>query len=114
VIHGPTILKAEQFPDAAFEFERIDTSGAIAFGEVTPGMLVGRFTMKGQTIELSVPVTIEAVVGADGKPRLVFDGRWDTRLMQPFEIEGPDGPEVQRDTLIYVCHIVLAPADTGE
>ncbi len=102
-------LSGKQHPDSSFRFEAIETSvEKLSFGEVIPGVLVGKFTMKGITIPLSVPVSIEAVLGSDGRPRMTIDGRWVIDITDPFKVAGPDGPADVARLLIYQCHIVLA------
>ncbi len=104
-------LAGKKHPDSDFTFDRIETSESkLVFGQVIPGVLVGQFTMKGMTIDLSVPVSIEAILGSDGQPRVTIDGRWTIDITNPFGVAGPDGPEDVASTLIYRCHIVLAPA----
>jgi len=103
-------LKGQDHPESSFTFSGIETEvDALAFGQVIPGVLVGRFEMKGMGIDLRVPASIEAVVGGDGRPRVTIDGRWAIDIADPFGVAGPDGPPDARNTLVYQCHIVLEP-----
>ncbi|MEM1107242.1 MAG: YceI family protein [Planctomycetota bacterium] len=109
-IHA-TMLEVESFPESYFELERVETEFAQpAFGTVAAAVLHGSFTMKGVSIPLSVPASVEAFLGDDGKPRLSIDGRWEVRLLDPFGIDGPPGDAPANDTLIYTCHLVFEPA----
>ncbi len=109
-IHA-TMLEVEVYPEAFFEIDSVETEfEQPAFGVVAAAVLHGRFTMKDQTIPLSVPVSIEAFLGDDGEPRLSIDGRWQVRLLDPFGIDGPPGDAPANDTLIYTCYLVFEPA----
>jgi len=109
-IHS-TMLEVDAYPEAFFEIESVETEfDQPAFGVVAAAVLRGRFTMKDQTIPLSVPVSVEAFLGDDGEPRLSIDGRWEVRLLAPFGIDGPPGDAPANDTLIYTCHLVFEPA----
>ncbi len=109
-IHG-SMLEVDTHPDSSFVIESIDSvESAPAFGQVTPAVLHGRFTMKGQSLPLSVPVSIEAYLHRSGEPRLSIDGRWTLRLLEPFGIDGPPGDTPTNDTLIFRCHLVFKPA----
>ena len=110
-IHG-SMLEVEQHPEARFVVESVASEfERPAFGQVAAATLHGAFSMKGHTIPLSVPVSLEAILGSDGRPRLMLDGRWEVRLLEPFGIDGPPGEPPVNDTLIYRCHLVFEPAD---
>lgn len=109
-IHA-TMLDVVAYPESCFEIQEVQTDFAQpAFGTVAAAVLRGQFTMKGQTIPLAVPVSIEAFLGNDGVPRLSLDGHWEVRLLDPFGIEGPPGDAPANDTLIFTCHLVFEPA----
>ncbi|MEM0914886.1 MAG: YceI family protein [Planctomycetota bacterium] len=109
------MLDASAHPNASFVFDSIEVpDGATpAFGQVIPGKLIGTFTMKNKAIPLSVPVSIEAFAGEDGKPRLAFVGTW---VLGPLNTEfgiddAPPGPEEAASRLSFDCYIVLEPAE---
>ena len=104
-----SILQIDAYPEASFEIESVSAEdAALEFGRVTAAVLNGRFTMKGQSIDLKVPASVEVFVGRDGRARLSIDGRWQIRLADPFAIDGPPGDAPANDTLIYRCHLVFA------
>lgn len=106
-----TMLEVAAHPDSYFTIENVESEFAEpAFGQVAAAVLHGTFTMKGVSVPLSVPVSVEAFLGGDGKPRLSIDGRWELRLQDPFGIAGPPGDPPANDTLIYTCHLVFAAA----
>jgi len=110
------MLNASAQPTSRFVFESIEVSGdgvQPAFGQVVPGKLVGTFTLMDTSIELTVPVSIEAFAGDDGKPRLAFAGTWTLGpLDQRFGInDAPPGPDDASKRLKFDCYIVLKPAN---
>ncbi len=105
------MLKGREHPDATFVFHKIESEmTGLDFGPIIPAKLLGTFTMKGLPVDLAVPVSIEAFVGGDGRPRVSISGTWSIRLSEPYDITGPDGPKDAADTLVYRCHIILEPA----
>jgi len=108
------MLNASTHPTSRFVFESIEVSGdgvQPAFGQVVPGKLVGTFTLMDKSIELVVPVSIEAFAGDDGKPRLAFAGTW---MLGPLDerfgiSDAPPGPDEASKRLKFDCYIVLEP-----
>jgi polyisoprenoid-binding protein YceI len=113
-IHS-SMLEVETYPESTFDIQRVETDfDQPQFNQVAAAVLHGRFTMRGETIPLSVPVSLEAFLGEDGKARLSIDGQWKLRLKDPFAIDGPPGDAPTNDTLIFNCHLVFEPAEGGE
>ncbi len=109
------ILDVEKHPASYFVFDRVEVESAqadrpLTFGQIVPAALVGDFTMKGITIPLTVPASVEAFVGEDGRPRLSITGQWTLALNDPFAIEGPPGPAEASNRLRFACRIVLEPS----
>jgi len=109
------MLNASENPTSRFAFKSIEVSGEgvqPAFGQVIPGKLIGEFTLKSITIPLTVPVSIEAFAGDDGRPRLAFAGTWTLGpLDDRFGIsDAPPGPDEASTRLKFDCYIVLEPS----
>ena len=70
-----TTLKSSKYPESDFIFSRIvSDQDKLTFGQVIAAKLPGRFTMKGITVDLTVPVSIEAFIGEDAAPRVSITG----------------------------------------
>ena len=50
------------------------------------------------------------IINSTGEVRLLMTGSFSIRLLEPFEIYGPDGPAPANDTLLYDFVLPLAPA----
>lgn len=110
-IHN-SMLEVSVYPESTFVIGSVESEfDRPRFGEVTAAVMTGTFTMRGRSIPLTVPVSLEAFVADDGTPRLAMDGRWSIRLKAPFKIEGPAGDPPTNDTLMFSCYIVFMPAD---
>ena len=110
-IHA-TMLEVAAYPESAFVIESVETEfSEPAFGVVAAAVMRGTFTMKGVSIPLAVPASVEAFLGPDGKPRLSIEGQWSLRLLEPFGIEGPPGDAPTNDTLKYTCYLVFEAAE---
>lgn len=99
-IRDSDMLHVAQFPEA---FYRIDSFQCepLRYGSLSRAQLSGVFEMKGVTQELQVQAQIEPVVDEQGAPQLILSGAFQIRLLELYGIEGPDGPEVPRDTLLF-------------
>ncbi|MEM7682815.1 MAG: YceI family protein [Planctomycetota bacterium] len=111
-----SVFKVGDNPEASFTLTAIESpAGAPEFGHIAPGELVGTFEMLGVSADLRVPVSIEAFVGDDGKPRLSLTGQWRVKLTD-FGVAAaelpPGSDDDARATLVYDCRIVLEPAAT--
>jgi hypothetical protein len=101
-------LDTAKHPTSRFEIESIELeSGEVGFGEQTRGVMRGRFQLMEHAVPLVVRCTFEPIVGDDGQPQLVLHADWNIRLMKPFGLIGPDGPEPQNDTLQFDLHMTL-------
>lgn len=110
------VLEAGEHPEPAFVIERVELESAfqkqpVRLGQLVPVTLHGTFTMKGQSILLTVPMSVESFVGEDGRPRLSLIGQWDLPLTTPWDIEGPPGPKQASSVMKFACRIVLEPAE---
>ena len=110
------VLEVGAYPEASFSIQRVEVQPAFAdqpvtLGELVPVTLRGIFTMKGVAIPLTVPMSVEAFVGDDGRPRLSLTGQWTLPLDAPWNIEGPPGPKAASNLMKFACRIVLEPAE---
>ncbi|MEM9752873.1 MAG: YceI family protein [Planctomycetota bacterium] len=114
-IHGG-ILQAGEHPEPAFVIESVDVEPAFAtqpvrLGELVPITLTGTYTMLGQSIPLTVPMSAEVFLGEDGRPRLSLTGQWNLPLNAPWQIEGPPGPKEASSVMVFACRIVIEPSE---
>ena len=57
---------------------------------------------------LAAPAEFEPVIGADGRPRLIVRTAFGIDLRN-FDIEGADGPEPARYTLLFDINLQFEP-----
>lgn len=106
-IHG-SLLRVKDHPTATFEFAKVESNAnRLAFGQITPVTLVGRFTLMGRSIDLAVPGQLDAYVGDDGKVRLLFEGAWQLGIKREWGLEGPPGPAASQNTMNFRARIPL-------
>ncbi|MEM1444996.1 MAG: YceI family protein [Planctomycetota bacterium] len=110
------ILEAGEHPEPTFTIESVDVEPAFAskpvrLGELVPVTLSGTYAMLGQSIPLTVPMSAEAFIDEDGRPRLSLTGQWQLPLAGPWEIEGPPGPKEASSVMVFACRIVLEPSE---
>ncbi|HHP7235839.1 MAG TPA: YceI family protein [Desulfobacterales bacterium] len=100
-IRGTVMLYTRKYPTARFTIDSIQGDGRpLAYGRLTPAGIQGQFTLKGTTVPLAVAGEFEPIVGRDGLPKLLVNGRFQIDL-RAFDIEGADGPAPARHTLIF-------------
>ena len=106
-IRGSMMLYTKKFPTAKFEVDSITSDDQpIAYGRLTPAIVTGTFTLKGRSVPLTSKTEFEPVVGEDGNPRLIVSGAFNIDL-RVFTIEGADGPEPARHTLLFDVYFIL-------
>jgi polyisoprenoid-binding protein YceI len=109
-VRGSALLGARRFPQARFDIEAVSGDGEpTAFGRQSPAAVAGTFTLKGTSVPLSVVAEFEPVIGADGAPRLLVHSAFQIDL-RTFDIEGADGPEPAKYTLLLDVNLKLRPA----
>jgi hypothetical protein len=109
-VRGSALLGARTFPQARFDIQAVSGDGEpIAYGRLTPAAVSGNFTLKGKSVPLSVVAEFEPVIGADGAPRLLVRSPFQIDL-RTFDIEGADGPEPAKYTLLLDVILKLKPA----
>ncbi len=106
-IRGSVYLDVAHHPKSSFVIESIESEEAsLQYGELVQATMVGTFTMKGVSIPLRVRTMFEPVVGEDGSAQLTVRGSFEIRL-EPFAIDGPDGPSPADDTLIFDFNLIF-------
>ncbi len=109
-VRGSALLGARTFPQARFAIETVSGDGQpLAYGRLTPATVTGTFTLKGASVPLAVVAEFEPVIGADGGPRLLVRSAFQIDL-RTFDIEGADGPEPAKYTLLLDVNLKLKPA----
>jgi polyisoprenoid-binding protein YceI len=109
-IRGSALLGVRTFPHARFVVEAISSDGQpLSYGRLTPAAVTGTFTLKGTSVPLAVVAEFEPVIGADGGPRLLVRTAFQIDL-RTFDIEGADGPEPAKYTLLLDVNLKLKPA----
>ncbi|MGE3965529.1 MAG: YceI family protein [Planctomycetota bacterium] len=106
-IRGPTLLDAERFPRAWFE--GTFTNDPLQFGVQARATLDGQFVLRDTPVPLSATAFFELIVGEDGTTVLQVTGSFSLRLRATYGIDGPDGPEPSRDTMLFDFDFPLLP-----
>ena len=110
VVKSVVMLDANNHPQASFTFVKVlSQEGPLEFGRQTRTLIAGTFEMKGKAKPIEVSALWEPIVNGKGEPRLLIDGAFSIRLLEPFGIKGPDGPSPQRDTLLFHIALELVP-----
>lgn len=94
------MLRVASFPTSRFEIERVN-GPPLAFGRTSPVVVAGDFRMLGITLPVEVRGQVEPIIGADGLPRLKINATYRIPLWDIFRIEGPEGPDEARNTLVF-------------
>lgn len=107
VITGSIMLDTKAYPTSTFVIESIKSDNQpLAFGQLLPASVSGTFTLKGKSIKLTCPSEFELGVGEDNTPSLLIRSAFKIDL-RTFEIEGADGPEPARFTLLFDVNFIL-------
>jgi len=108
-IQGSFMLNTREFPTAKFTIETVESSIpdlSPEYGKLIPASVNGIFTLKGKSIPLACPAEFELGVGEDEKPTLSIRSAF-TIDLRIFNIEGADGPEPARFTMLFDVNFLL-------
>jgi polyisoprenoid-binding protein YceI len=111
VLQGSLFLDTDDHPAARFEVESVSGEGRpLEYGRLSPAAVSGTFHLKGTTKPMQVVMEMEPVIGEEGKPRLLARGRFQIDLTE-FDVEGADGPEPARNTLVFDLNLAFRPTE---
>jgi hypothetical protein len=98
------------FPVASFVLDSVTSPDPnLMHGVPTEFAAQGALTLAGRTATVPVNVRAELYLTASGAPRILADATFDVNIREAFGLEGPDGPEPERDTLEFRVRLLLAP-----
>ncbi len=106
-------IQKDDFATARFDLSTvtIPENTPLEFGTAKQFFGAGTFTMKGVEIPLDVQAEITPTVNDEGLPRLNVTAQFSIRLLEPFEIEGPPGPDPANDTLEFFLTFPMKPVE---
>ncbi len=107
-IRGSLLLYTREYPASRYDISRVSSDDEIAYGQLSPGVVSGTFTLKGKSVALECPAEFEPVIGEGGEPRLIVRTAFSIDLRE-FDIEGAEGPAPARHTLIFDVNLFLHP-----
>ena len=94
-------LDVEKFPESYFDFViKCDDDQPLSFEEQTFANAKGTFFMKGVSVELSLPVTLETVADDSRRVGVMMKTSFVINL-NDFKVESADGPSPQNHTLHF-------------
>lgn len=108
-LQGELFLNTKTFPRARFDLSGVHgDSETFGYGKLAVGSIDGVLSLKGGKTSLTVPMEMEPVLDENGHPNLLIRGSFQIYLPE-YEIEGADGPEPQKNTLIIDANLKLIP-----
>ena len=105
-----SILRSGAFPDATFVLDRVTGADSpLAAGAPSPFTATGHLEMLGSSTPLTVQAQAEPFLAEDGSPRIAVRASFRIKIDAPFGLEGPEGPEPSRNTLLFDARFLLKP-----
>lgn len=110
------MIKAADYPSASFVFEKVEgDEQGLTFGEINRYMVHGSFVLMGQEVTLKAPTQAELILNAEGKIRLAVTSSFRlTGLWENFSVEGPPGPKVASNQMLFDLHFLMKPEESVE
>jgi len=101
-------FKIDQFPQASFTFEKItEEDGPIEFGKTSKIGMIGNFNFLGISETINTTAQIEPIITEDNQVRLQVYTSFRIRLKERYGIEGPDGPDPAKDTVVFYLNFLM-------
>jgi len=108
-LRGSMMFNTARYPTARFEIRSVRSEDAdLGFGKLSRIDISGLFEMKGKQREIAMPLEMEPMVCENGQPCLRVCGNFSIEL-DPFDIEKPDGPSPENNTVIVDVFLTFRP-----
>ncbi|MEQ8821344.1 MAG: hypothetical protein RLY93_13970 [Sumerlaeia bacterium] len=110
-VHSEALMVGD-YPKARFDLDRLEpeTDEPLKLGEAARAVGSGQLTMAGQSALLSgIRAEILPVLTQAGEERLEVTASFQVRLLEPYGIYGPDGPDPANDTLEFLVTLTMEP-----
>ncbi len=102
------MLNRKSFPEASFEFVRVNgVKDELKLGVSQKMEVEGVFTMMGIPIPIVVDTEIEPFMAKNDVPKLQVNCTFQLPLFEKFNVEGPDGPSPAKDVLQFYMQFNL-------
>lgn len=108
-VKAEDMLNVNNYPGATFAFDQLQPVEAseMVYGKMLTAQAKGKFTFLGKTIDKTVNTQITPIVDEAGNPLLQISASFSINILEPFGIEGPDGPEPQKNTVKYMLNFLM-------
>lgn len=110
-LQSSVFLETATYPTARFTITGVESDAPpLDYGQFPQLVLHGTFRLKEVEIPLAAAGSLEPLATADGAPRLLLRVAFQLDI-RDFKLEGPDGPDPQKWTMLFDTHFVLEPAE---
>ncbi len=100
-LQGSVFLHTKEHPVSRFVIRSAGGDGhPIAYGRLSPASVTGDFTLRGNTLPLTVTADMEPIINRDGEPRLLVRATFQITVTE-FGVEGADGPSPANETMLF-------------
>lgn len=99
-------LKAQKYPLANFAFDLAQNPLKIDRNQQIQA-INGSFNLMNHSIELPMQTQFQMITDTAGQAQIWASGQFQLRITEDFDIEGPDGPSPNRETMIFYFSILL-------
>lgn len=102
-------IAAGRYPQASFAFELPATAPPLRWQQSTLMPVQGQLSFMGYTLPLEVQAELTPYIDEQGLPCLAIYATFSLRITEQFGIQGPDGPEPARQTMLFDLNLRLQP-----
>jgi len=104
-----SMLETTKYPKATLLFEKVSVGEELVVGQITQATVTADFEMHGHHSKVVANAQFEPFLNQAGKVRLLVQARFAINQLAAFGIDGPEGPEDKRNTVVFNAQLVMQP-----
>lgn len=102
-------IYTKRFPEASFAFDLQKTGQSLLPGQTNRVPVEGVFTFMDRELPLLVQAELTPQLDEQGEQQLLVHVRFDLNVTDNFGVQGPDGPDPARKTMVFDLNFYMSP-----
>lgn len=102
-------IYTKRFPQASFAFDLPSPDQPLLSGQTNRVPVAGVFTFMDKELPLLVQAELTPQIGESGDQQLLVHVQFDLNITDDFGVEGPDGPDPARKTMVFDLNFFMSP-----
>jgi len=102
-------IKAFKYPKSSFRFNGHIDQASFETGRPIPLNVEGEFQLMKYKHPLRINAQLLPFMDEQGRLRLLVEARFQLRITRDYQLEGPDGPAPENETMLFNLNFIMQP-----